>query len=316
LSYIRYNRNTDTNAGAPVSCGISGPQYKSPDSGGHRTSVRSDKSPLSGFLDEFDIRILYASRVKLAIGAWNHDNLANEFWRLYQNDAPGGTFTCQNKSIDLIPGGVYLIPGSLELSCRNTRCLEHFFVHFDLRGDPPFDLRDLFKEPMHIDAGADFRGIVAEARSKMTCQNSQGITVQCQLKSVVYSAFGYYLEHLPEELFDVSLARLQAMQPVSPALHLIEQQLGQPLTNRELANACAMSENHFIRRFREAIGVTPAAFIQQKRLAVAAQLLRYTDDSIDSIAMKTGFTDRFYFSRAFRRTTGRPPAAYRRLPRI
>lgn len=279
-------------------------------------SGSNDKSPLSGFLDDVDIRLLYAARVKLTICEWNHDNLANDFWRLYQNDAPGGTFTCQNKSIDLTPGEIYLIPSSLELSCRNTRCLEHFFVHFDLRAVPPFDLRGLFKEPMHIDAGADFLGIVGEVRNKMTCHNSEGISVQCQLKSIAYAAFGYYVEHLPDKLFEVSLARLQAMQPVSPALQLIEQQLAQPLGNRELANACAMSENHFIRRFREAIGVTPAAFIQQKRLAAAAQLLRYTDDSIDSIAMKTGFTDRFYFSRAFRRTTGRPPAAYRRQPLI
>jgi AraC-like DNA-binding protein len=76
-----------------------------------------------------------------------------------------------------------------------------------------------------------------------------------------------------------------------------------------------MSENHFIRRFRQAIGLTPASFIQQKRLAAAAQLLLYTDESIDAIALKTGFSDRFYFSRAFRRAMGRPPATYRRLPR-
>jgi len=100
-----------------------------------------------------------------------------------------------------------------------------------------------------------------------------------------------------------------------PALQMIERELDRPLNNGDLASACAMSTDHFIRRFRHAVGMTPASFIQQKRLAMASQMLLYSDDSIDMIAAKTGFTDRFYFSRVFRRTMGIPPAAYRRLPR-
>jgi len=282
----------------------------------HTLCPCSDKSPLSGFLDDVDIRLLYAARVDLAVGEWNHLHLADDFWRLYQNDAPGGVVMYPNASIDLVPGGVYLIPSGLQLSCRNTRCLQHLFVHFDLRGVPPLDLRDLFNEPMHIDAGVDFLGLVADVRSNITDRNAEGISVLCRLKSIVYAAFGYYVERLPGELFEVNWARLQSMRPVTPALQLIEQQYARPLSNQELADTCAMSGNHFIRRFREAIGVTPAAYIQQKRLAAAAQLLRYTDESIDSIAVKTGFADRFYFSRAFRRSMGCPPATYRRLPRI
>jgi hypothetical protein len=50
----------------------------------------NDKSQLPAMLDDLDIRLLWAQRDDLAVGAWNHASLANDFWRLYQNDAPGG----------------------------------------------------------------------------------------------------------------------------------------------------------------------------------------------------------------------------------
>jgi AraC-like DNA-binding protein len=277
--------------------------------------ICNDKSRLPGFLDEIDVRLLYAAFDDLPAGAWNHERLVNDFWRLYQNDAASGTVVCGDEPIDLVPNGVYLIPSGLNLASKNSAHIGQFFVHFDLRGVPPFAFRDLFPSPVLVDSGADFAKLVAEVGQKVASIGIDDIALQCQLKGIIYAAFGYYLENLPGNLIDATWARLQAMQPVAPALQMIERQLEQPLTNRELANACAMSENHFIRRFRQAIGLTPASFIQQKRLAAAAQLLLYTDESIDAIALKTGFSDRFYFSRAFRRAMGRPPATYRRLPR-
>lgn len=277
--------------------------------------IGNEKSRLRGILQDVDIRLLYASHNDLPPGAWNHDWLPNDFWRLYRNDAPGGVLTFQNEPMELIPGAVYVVPSGFQLSSRNTGRIRHFFVHFDLRGVPPLAFRDLFPGPIHVDAGALFRESVAVVGDKVAALPMDDIAAQCQIKAIIYLALGYYLEHLPDEIAEISWRRLQAMQPVMPAMRLIECQLEQSLSNRDLAGACAMSENQFIRRFRQAVGFTPATFIQQKRLAAAAQLLLYTDDPIDSIALKTGFADRFYLSRVFRRAMGLPPAAYRRLPR-
>ena len=287
----------------------------SPSLDGDPDRICNDKSRLPGFLEEIDVRLLYAGLDDLPPGAWTHDRLVNDFWRLYQNDGPGGIVISGDEPIDLVANGVYLVPNSLKLSSRNTEHLRQFFIHFDLRGVPPFAFRDLFPSPVLVDCGADVSGLVSTLGRKVAEVGTDDIALQCQLKGVIYTAFGYYLENLPAQLIDTSWARLQAMQPVAPALQMIERELEKALTNRELANACAMSENHFIRRFRQAIGVTPASFIQQKRLAAAAQMLLFTDESIDAIALKTGFSDRFYFSRAFSRAMGRPPATYRRSPR-
>jgi len=77
-----------------------------------------------------------------------------------------------------------------------------------------------------------------------------------------------------------------------------------------------MSEDHFIRRFRECVGQSPAQYIQEQRVARAAQRLVFTTESIDAIAAATGFANRFYFSRVFTRHMGTSPAAYRNAPRV
>ena len=46
-------------------------------------------------VEDIDIRLLWAQRDELPPGAWDHARLANDFWRLYQNDAGGGWLILQ-----------------------------------------------------------------------------------------------------------------------------------------------------------------------------------------------------------------------------
>jgi AraC-like DNA-binding protein len=48
---------------------------------------------------------------------------------------------------------------------------------------------------------------------------------------------------------------------------------------------------------------------------LAAQRLKYSDDTIDTIARDVGYTSEFAFSRAFARHRGDPPGRYRRISR-
>ena len=46
-------------------------------------------------------------------------------------------------------------------------------------------------------------------------------------------------------------------------------------------------------------------------MLAAARLPRFTDLTVQEIGHRTGFRDPLYFSRAFKRHTGRSPQAYR-----
>jgi transcriptional regulator GlxA family with amidase domain len=46
-------------------------------------------------------------------------------------------------------------------------------------------------------------------------------------------------------------------------------------------------------------------------VARASELLVCTDQSIDEVAQRCGFANRYYFSRVFAERVGRPPVRYR-----
>jgi AraC family transcriptional regulator len=80
----------------------------------------------------------------------------------------------------------------------------------------------------------------------------------------------------------------------------------------DLAAAAAVHPVHLIRSFKRFYGVTPAAFLRERRLEVAASLLRGTDLPIVEIALRTGFADQSHFTRSFTRRFAISPAADRR----
>ena len=82
-------------------------------------------------------------------------------------------------------------------------------------------------------------------------------------------------------------------------------------TVREYAEASGMSEGHFIRAFREAYGVTPLEYRTTLQIDCAKALLVGTPLRVGAVASIAGFSDALYFSRVFRRRTGRSPSAYR-----
>jgi AraC-like DNA-binding protein len=278
-------------------------------------AVFNDKSRLPGMLDEIDVRLLWAYRDFLPAGHWNYDNLANDFWRVYQNNVDGGVLAVAGRQVPLQKRGVYIVPSGLPLSSRNDADITQFYVHFDLRGVPPFAFRELFPGPVLVPDVSGFHDSVEDLGERVARHGSSDLATQCRIKGTVYEAFGHYLGEVSSELIERSWKRMAALEPVLAALHMIEDRLDQVIRNGDLAAACNLSEDYFIHKFRDATGFTPTAFIRKRRVAMGAQLLLFTTESIESIATKTGFTDRFYFSRVFTRETGHPPAAYRRSPR-
>jgi AraC-like DNA-binding protein len=278
-------------------------------------AVFNDKSRLPGILDDLDVRLLVSRRDDLPPGWWNHPQMANDFWRLYLNDAMGGILTYNGIEMPVEATAVYLVPEGLALSSRNSQRFRQFFIHFDVRGIPPTVFNELFPGPVRVPDDPLFVGSLQAVGERITEQNFSDVAMQCLLKGIVFEAFGHYFRSISADLIERCWVRMVAVQDIAPALDYIQSRLSERIRNEDLARLCNWCEDYFIQRFRDVMGMTPLAYIQKRRVAAAAQQLLFTNQSIDSIAEQTGFGDRFYFSRVFSRETGRPPAAYRRGPR-
>jgi len=78
-----------------------------------------------------------------------------------------------------------------------------------------------------------------------------------------------------------------------------------------LAKRVCLSPRHFVRRFKQAFGGTPAAFVENLRLDEARRRLSERTQTIENVASSVGFQSDDVFRRAFQRRFGVKPSSYR-----
>jgi transcriptional regulator GlxA family with amidase domain len=91
----------------------------------------------------------------------------------------------------------------------------------------------------------------------------------------------------------------------------IAENLSEDLSVERLADRAAMSPRNFTRRYTEARKRTPARAVESIRVDAARRALEETDDRIDAIARRCGFSNEEQLRAAFARHVGIPPRAYR-----
>jgi transcriptional regulator GlxA family with amidase domain len=92
----------------------------------------------------------------------------------------------------------------------------------------------------------------------------------------------------------------------------IEANLDMPLTVIDMAAHTGLSVSHFSRAFGAALKMSPHAYLMQRRLVRAQQLLASSNVPLTEIALMTGFADQSHLCRRFRETIGVPPSVFRR----
>ncbi|MGQ4648182.1 helix-turn-helix domain-containing protein [Lyngbya aestuarii] len=91
----------------------------------------------------------------------------------------------------------------------------------------------------------------------------------------------------------------------------INDHLHQDLKLVDLAAIAQMSPYHFLRLFKQSIGVTPHQYILQRRIETAKSLLKKGELSIADVAATLGFCDQSHFTRYFKRIVGVTPKQLR-----
>jgi len=103
--------------------------------------------------------------------------------------------------------------------------------------------------------------------------------------------------------------------PVDAELDRITEQMRQDPSRRwavaDLARRTALSRAQFTRRFVAHAGLAPGRYVINVRMARAHELLTETRMSVTQIAAALGYADVAYFSRQYKRHTGRLPSAER-----
>ena len=264
--------------------------------------------------------ILRRSRIDLAISrrqpidlSWHYD-LQSPFWRLYVNNRSGASIIHAGRRLSLRPDRLYVIPAWVHFQTETVRPLTQDFIHFYVTGFPPSLLRQVFDQPRRLSSDPALDSL--SRRWRHGFREPPSFATLGWASALAQAAVAFVMENLPAAGREACFRSLTDASEIGPALESIDRNLSHPPVNAALARLCGLSVDHFIRRFRHLVGLTPAQYGLERRVSLAAQWLTASPRSVDQIAEEAGFTDRFHFSRVFKARLGLPPAAYRRMHRM
>jgi AraC family transcriptional regulator len=107
-----------------------------------------------------------------------------------------------------------------------------------------------------------------------------------------------------------------AMDRLLNALDYIEGHLSDELSVADVAGAACLSPFHFARTFRARTGWSVMAYVQARRLSVAAQRLQKERPRLIELALDSGFESQATFTRAFKRKFEITPGRLNRVSDI
>ncbi len=102
---------------------------------------------------------------------------------------------------------------------------------------------------------------------------------------------------------------------IAGVLEFIAVNYQQTLDIEALARVAHLSPQHFARKFKAAMGLSPMEYLRNLRLEKAQNLLAASEDSIGHVASQCGFEDAAHFSRLFKEHYGSSPLEFRRHAR-
>ena len=81
----------------------------------------------------------------------------------------------------------------------------------------------------------------------------------------------------------------------------------------EFASQAGLSVSHFSEMFRDQVHQSPMSYFTQLKIRAACRLLDFSGKSVKVVALETGYSDPYYFSRVFKKIMGISPDKYRAI---
>ncbi len=99
-------------------------------------------------------------------------------------------------------------------------------------------------------------------------------------------------------------------QHLQRAAELMQDDSASPLSLSQLSAVAGLTPSHFVRAFSQHYGMTPHAYLLDRRIRHARTLLRQ-GQPLAEVALASGFADQAHFQRQFKRRVAATPGQYR-----
>lgn len=198
-------------------------------------------------------------------------------------------------------GLIYYIPGStiIRSYCKNYMC-QHYIDFIPTKNK--FEFENFIEFNHTSDKFDEINALISRAEDHYTKNDESSDFI---VNSCITTILSYFAVR--------RITPNKYAQTLQPSLEYINNNLQNPdkIKIEKLSHDMSYSTKHYTRLFKSAYGVTPSEYILNKRLEYAQFLLVNSNDYINNIVRRCGFTDALYFSRIFHKKFGISPSAFR-----
>lgn len=227
----------------------------------------------------------------------------------------GGSFKYRSArgSVVLSPGSLLLGSADESFECSHEhgsgdRCVSFNYDadFFERLAADSAGCGASLKFPVHrLPEAPSFIPLIAEAQLGLHRPRS------VDFEELALELAGRVLTTLDGETVSMKGPTLRDERRIATAVRFIELHFRRALSLEELSALVGISPYHFLRTFKQVVGLTPHQFLLRRRLREAALRLRTGSESVLDIALDSGFGDLSNFNHTFRAAFGTTPTEYR-----
>jgi len=238
---------------------------------------------------------------------WQNRNGNDPYGRLYYIASGVGHLTVKGRRYPLQPGCLYLIPACTTYSYGCPDRITIQWVHFTATLPGEIDLFAYINCDYHLGPRRDDQIPSALARMR-DLWPSQRLGDHLEATGLLLNLLALFLNTADPASLNARVEELRRFQPI---IDYVDRNLHSPIRVTDLARRVHLQPSYFSRLFAQHFNMPPVQYILRQKIKHAQVLLWQTDRTIETIGMDLGFTNGFYFSRAFKKIAGISPHFYR-----
>lgn len=256
--------------------------------------------------DDFVLKPILATIICEPNWKWRKRDLPMPNYDLFYIWNGEGKVVLNGKSYHVGKGHCFLFkPGDFITATHNPQNpLKLTYIHFDVTEIP----RLIPQAHRIIDNTIHFESLLAQY-VRLFLVETFGADIEAKL------ILKQLMIHLLREDQEMGKNRNEIsnhlLETIREIANYIGQHPGEPHTIESLATRANLSQRYFSDKFKQIIGQTVKSYIVYTRIKRAEHLLHFTGMTVTEVAFALGYNDLHFFSRQFKKYTGKNPSEVR-----
>lgn len=259
---------------------------------------------------------------------WNFQNVCNPFARIHYIKSGTARLIRGDGVYEMKPGHMYLTPAYVNHGYECDDILELYYIHLYEQPGEQLSIFDHYHFPVEVKAQTYDLQLVRRLVTinpgrellqydPSTYGDSLPIArniskLQHHPEASELETSGILLQLMARFMAASTMQHHQLDQRIAEALRFIHNNIHQPVHIDTLAELAHLTKDHFIRLFRKELRMTPAKYVNRKKIEAAQLRILIGQETLADTAYSLGFESISYFNRLFKKETGISPGSYKR----